>query len=608
MNENTKTVSFLLAAAALAAAAWFTIPRQTTTGESKVVGAKLFPEFTDPAAVDSLVVQQFDQKSGKPVDLEVARIDSLWVLPRHGKYPADAKEHLAVAANSLSDLKILGMAPGFSPGSPPLSDEAKRGDYNTYGVVDPDPDTVKSTDNGVGTRISMKDAAGHELAAAIIGKAVPEQSNQCYVRKAGKEPVYIVQLDPSKLSVKFADWIEPNLLSLNSMDLKQVRINNYSIEQMLDPRNHEPVLGRSPNGEFALDLPSGDQPWKLVDEQEYDRTSHKMVPRKLAADEELNTANLDALKAAVEDLKIVDVERKPAQVPANLQVGKLDENTLETLAMRGFFVAGDPNDPKSPREIYSKSGEIKLQLGDGACYVLRFGLTKGESSAAEAAKRNKAEVTAESSPGMDRYLFVMAEFNQDAIAKPAKEQLPPEEKPAAKAEDKKAEDKKAEDKKAAEAKKPADVKKDEAKKPEEVKKPGEPKPEENKKAEAKKPDAAKAEAKKDEPKKADAAEAAEKARLRQAEQERIEKDYKRHMDEYNDKVIAGKKHVEDLNKRFAQWYYVIPGDVYEKIHLDRKTIVKKKEPPKDAHDHDKDATLPVGPGGALNKLPEVEKK
>ena len=33
---------------------------------------------------------------------------------------------------------------------------------------------------------------------------------------------------------------------------------------------------------------------------------------------------------------------------------------------------------------------------------------------------------------MDRYLFVMADFNQDAIAKPVMEQLPPEEKPAAK--------------------------------------------------------------------------------------------------------------------------------------------------------------------------------
>ena len=45
-----------------------------------------------------------------------------------------------------------------------------------------------------------------------------------------------------------------------------------------------------------------------------------MVPRPMAADEELNASNLDALKSALEDLKIVDVERKPAAVPADLRV------------------------------------------------------------------------------------------------------------------------------------------------------------------------------------------------------------------------------------------------------------------------------------------------
>ncbi len=456
-TENTKTVYFILAAVALTAAAWFTVPRQPSTGESQIVGTKLFPDFTDPAAVNNLLIQQVDPKSGEPVDLEVAKLNDLWVLPRHGNYPADAKEHLAVAANSLSDLKILGMAPGFNTGSTSLSEEEKRNAYNKFGVVDPDPEKVKSADTGIGTRITMKDAAGHELAAAIIGKPVPEQSDQCYVRIAGKEPVYVVQLDPSKLSVKFADWIEPNLLNLNSMDLKQVRIDDYTIEEMVDPRSSEVVLGRSPNGEYLLDLPSGDQPWKLADERQLDRKSHKMVPQKLAADEELNTTNLDALKSAFDDLKIVNVERKPAQVPADLHVGKLDNAAMEQLLRRGYYVAGNPDDPKSPREIYSKSGEIDLQLNDGSRYVLRFGLTTGESSAAEAAKRNRGEAKSDSSPGMDRYLFVMADFNQDAIPKPAVEQLPPEEKPAAKATEKKDDSKDTKDAK------PGEAKKDEAK-------------------------------------------------------------------------------------------------------------------------------------------------
>ena len=196
-NENSKTVFFIAAAVVLTAAAWFTVPRQSSTTETQLVGKKLFPKFTEPSAVASLNVLQFDQKDGRSHALEVAKVNNLWALPTHGNYPADAKEHLAAAANALIDLKILGLAPGFDPASPPLSDDAKRAAYNKYGVIDPDPDTVKSTDSGVGTRITMKDAAGQELRRGDYRQAGGGRSkaNQCYLREAGKgkDLVYIVQ-------------------------------------------------------------------------------------------------------------------------------------------------------------------------------------------------------------------------------------------------------------------------------------------------------------------------------------------------------------------------------------------------------------------------------
>ena len=67
-----------------------------------------------------------------------------------------------------------------------------------------------------------------------------------------------------------------------------------------------------------------------------------------------------------------------------------------------------------------------------------------------------------------------------------------------------------------------------------------------------------------------------------AQRKQIETENKRRQEEYDAKVAAGKKHAKELGDRFAQWYYVIPGQTYAKIHLDRKDIVKKKEPPKDA--------------------------
>ena len=133
----------------------------------------------------------------------------------------------------------------------------------------------------------------------------------------------------------------------------------------------------------------------------------------------------------------------PPPCPPTCGSGKIDEDTMETLMERGFFVVADPKDPNGPLEVLSNSGDISLQLADGARYILRFGVTTGESSAAEKAKKKgsaKSEkddkAKDDSSPGMDRYLFVTADFNQDAIAKPVFDKMP-EDKPADKTPEKK---------------------------------------------------------------------------------------------------------------------------------------------------------------------------
>ena len=214
------------------AVAWLSYPVAADQERGRRAGQEAFPDFKDPAAVDSLQVLQFDQAKGDPVVLEVAKLNGLWVIPSHSKYPADAKDHLAAAANSLIELTIVGMAPGFDARSPSMDQAALRKAHNRFGVVDPDPKNVKSSDDGVGTRVTMKDAAGHQLASAIIGKPVPDQTDLYYIRFADKDPVYIVKLDAGKLSVRFEEWIEPNLLNLNTMDLKKIEIKDYSVTPM----------------------------------------------------------------------------------------------------------------------------------------------------------------------------------------------------------------------------------------------------------------------------------------------------------------------------------------------------------------------------------------
>ena len=172
-----------------------------------------------------------------------------WAIPSHFDYPADAKDHLAEAASLLMGIKSVNTAPGMDDEHGDLDQDNIRRLHNEYGVVDPDPATVKSSDTGVGTRITLKNKEGKTLASLIVGKQVGEQGNQRYVRYPDKDAVYIVDIDPSKVSTKFEDWIERNLLGMNTMDLKQVHIQDYSIVPAEDGlHGYRKARGRVPPG------------------------------------------------------------------------------------------------------------------------------------------------------------------------------------------------------------------------------------------------------------------------------------------------------------------------------------------------------------------------
>lgn len=47
-------------------------------------------------------------------------------------------------------------------------------------------------------------------------------------------------------------------------------------------------------------------------------------------------------------------------------------------------------------------------------------------------------------------------------------------------------------------------------------------------------------------------------------------------DDWEKKLEEGRKKAQDLNERFAGWYYVISGDSFDKIHVKRSDLVKAK--------------------------------
>lgn len=525
MSQTAKTITFVAAAALVTLLAL--VFRPTTFAPPGLnVGQRLL-EAADPTAADALEIVRFDAQTNEPVRLEVERDGDHWVIASHNDYPADAKDaqdRIRDVALKLMDTDILNVATELAS------------DHALLGVIDPTSDQAKEANaEDIGLLVALADGGGSSLAKLVVGKTVQNDESQRFVRKAGESEVYVAKIDVDKLSSKFEDWIEPNLLDVNSGSVKGVTIKDY---------NFDVRLGRTPDGrvgydldydprmEVKVDYDSAGSSWKLAELLE--ARGERLVPSQLTDDEELDKEKLDDLKRAIDDLKIVNVESKPKDLVEGVKSEQdllSDPKIGPSLSEKGYY----PVRKGSDLELLSSNGEVRVQTDDGIEYILRFGRTAGVEEGAEDAKLN-------------RYLLVSARVVDEhfqpkppettPMTEAPSEENPAEENPAAGAGGQDGESGAAgtagEETPPATSETPAAETGD---KPATETPPAE--------ATTEQPPATV-------PPTDPAAEA--------LAQKRKEADQK----------------VEKLNKKFANWYYIISEDVYKKLHLGRFDIIKEK--------------------------------
>ncbi len=515
-----RTLAFVGTGAALLVAGWLAQPRFAPATVRPEAERVLFPELSDAAKAASLEILSFDDELATLTPFKVAQAGGVWVLPAHENYPADAKDQLAAAATELVDLKAI----AIESNSP--------GDHEIFGVIEPDAEKIKVGMTGVGRLVEIRDTAGNRLARLVIGKeakrsatAAPEGGRTLrYVRKAGQDPVYLVEIDTTKFTTKFDDWIEKDLLKLSPWDVRRVVIDDSACTFGIDEASGRPSVSQERRGLYELSYDDKTAAWSAVRLEGFDK-ANKPKDAPLAADEELASGRLNDLRNALGDLKIVDVARKPAGLSGELRAETKfteDREAVMSLAQRGFY-------PFASGDILSSNGETVVGMRDGVEYLLRFGngttVTGGDEPATDAAGQ-KSEDAQPDAEVNGRYLFVMARFNESLLEKPTLEPVP-----EAPAEESKAEKPTAGDTKATDA--AAELAK------------------------------------------ADAAEATAQAAVE--ERRRVERENRRKQEEYDEKVKAAHKRVRELNGRFADWYYVVSDAEYAKIHLDRTGVVQRKQ-------------------------------
>lgn len=527
MNETVRTSIYVGAALLSAVVAWFAGPSvPKSPKEFSQVGAEFYPDFTDAKAAKSLQVVSYNPDTAAVRVFGVEQgPDGVWRIPSRNNYPVDGKDRLGKTAASVIGIKREALA------------GKRKTEFAEFGVLDPMAENV-SDFKGVGNRLTLRDGKnGKVLADLIIGKEVKGRSGYFYVRNPSEDQTYIAKVSVD-VSTKFADWIEPDLLKLDGTKLRTVVIEKQSLEIT---RQGAQLLGQETN---TLTRASSSDKWKLegLDESK----------------EEVNEDEVRKLVQALDDLKIVGVRAKSDRLKKRLQDDKgltADDRTRMEMQDIGFFFIQSRD--RRGFEMISQEGDMFATTDQGVKYDLHFGSVfsgseeeveagfikdaQDENKADDEKKDEKTDEPKKESEDdkksngkklKSRYLFVTAHF--DAAALGPKPAAP--EKPEAPAEDAKTEEEKADTPAAADAAENA----------------------------ADKPD----------PKKAHAAAMAK----YEADVSKYESDTK----SYDEKVKTGEKLVKDLNRRFAEWYYVISGDSFENLRQGRKTLVKEKAAEKPA--------------------------
>ena len=525
MNENKKTITFLAAAIVAVAIATLTSPtKRDPSAKPNLMGQALFESF-DPRSVTGIEIIEVDEEDIQSKSIEVTQTEKGWFIRRPGKadYPANADNQLKDVSSMLFDLLIIDQA------------GEGAGEHAKFGVLD--PSKADATESGIGRLINLKNSSGSNLASLIIGEEVDGLPSTYYVRKPEQNAVFRVEVRNARdVSSKFVDWVEQDFLDLDKWKIKQVTLDNYDVNLARGQINRA-------SNPFVLNF--ADSKWSLAGPA-------------LKDSEELNKEVLDSMKDALDDLEIIDVERKPEILVKNLEQGReffsnlRDANNqavVQSLQQKGFYtIAAKDAAGQTVPKVVSNKGEVLVGMESGVEYVLRFGdIYRGPEDD-------------ENSTGDSRYIYTFARVNESLLSPPELESFPST---------------------------------DGAKGPEGEKgpiaKPGSPPdftppnappsvtpPLPPTQAKGNKLSVAKNNSDNNASSQEDAEQAQKKAE-KEAEIARIKASNARKQKEYNDKVAKARQRVQELNQNLAGWYYVISNDVYEKIRLERSAFVKSKE-------------------------------
>jgi len=509
MNPMTRTLTYVgVAFVCVVLALWNGMPAPEINPEDSAnLGEPFYPDFSDPLEATGVRVVVFNEDTAEVKSFEVANKDGNWTIPSHYDYPADGDDQLEKTASSLVAVK-RGAVAGVS-----------EQDWERLGVVDPLSDESGQR-KGRGERLTLTNG-GSILLDLIIGNQVADREGFFYVRHPKEKQTYVAELDLD-LTTDFGEWIEPDLLQVDTTALREIVIKDYSI----DEASRRIVF----NDVLKMSRPDASTSWKLDNQEE---------------NEKLKTSAINEVITTVDNLKIIGVRPKPPGLSSDLKLTgsfSTDDFGLIDLQSKGYYVVPTQ---AGGAELFANEGDLEVVTENGVVYVLRFGEVftgdefdievgsvskEGESQDKDEAA-NASAIENQDDLKQSRYLFVTVQFDPNVLGPKPEKPTPPKEdsKDADSGEEAAAADEKSDGESDGEAKEESS---------------------ENEQTPA------------------------------EREYEDALAKYETALADYERKMKAGQEQVAELNNRFADWYYVIDATSFDKLHKNRDDLIEVAEPEK----------------------------
>jgi hypothetical protein len=186
----------------LAGAAYVRLSERGQKGKNRNIGEAPYA-FLPMESIDRIHIKSDE------ADIHLKKAKSLWVVKDKFDFPAD----FPAISQLVSNLKTMKIGRRFQ-----VSDDART----RLGLHLPDEKDVDEKDKGI--RVIMKNAGEEILLDAVIGKTreVTAGAGGHYIMAMPGQTVYLVDIKFEDVGKTISDWIEKDILDIQSEDIQSI--------------------------------------------------------------------------------------------------------------------------------------------------------------------------------------------------------------------------------------------------------------------------------------------------------------------------------------------------------------------------------------------------